>query len=1455
MEADCQNVVEIAFERAQEASAELLCANDPAAATDVPSAPQDTILDVRDDLDMGQKMDDNGFHGPSTNRSNDLDVEEMDVGHETDDATHPEPCVDHGPSEMDSLELVIGQKPNVMIPSEPCANYSCSDTEANEMEVSEMSHLYNHHSYISLKSDIPDTQDFRDDQQSSMDTQEAALSDNKQETVLNQGPEDVTQKSDTIQISLNRCPHVTSLNPTEDEGSKDLQNEHCEEKSDLSTSNSGETLQCISLQSPSGEPITDNAGNQNLDKSQVDSLEMEEVRVEQGASHTPDTENPNVDGVEQSSYIGAKCTPFGNDPDSFGSVHNLGIQENLEPINVEDAGKDINIVQGVCIRHGPDTKVSDVKLSPDNTIMLPPEVSVLHAITEQMAHTETNSYPSVACAVPGVCSVCQSLFTQTPGAALLHSNAPGQVYTANPSVGRILHGSVNPQLIQGCIVTRSEGKNSKITQYLILQEPEDASYNYPLSLSPAVVDETSKLQDSSPGPACVSELESLEGMVEVVVVQQYKCKMCRYKSSSKATLLRHVKERHIQTDSKNVRKDNESRFRPPEEEEEDDDIIDAGAIDDPDGDSDYSPGEEVIRSHQFESPAVTIARERPRRMPGRPRKIQRIHGPVVHSNISQIDVVIGSTVDENKDPTCNSQEEQKLPTRNRGPLARGFGSRKYRKYRNRRYFKASNKQLVRPFLCRVCGSRFLTHEEFNFHVTSHDGNDPQTFRCLQCNYRCRRWTSLKEHMFKHNGSKPHKCDQCDYTSVYRKDIIRHSSVHKRESKKKGDESGKARSYPCPVCSRVYTMQKRLTQHLKTHSAEKPHMCDKCGKAFKKRYTFKMHCLTHLQSVDSSRYKCEFCDYICEDRKRLLNHQLTHMNDKPFKCTQCQYRTNRQDFLLSHQATRHAGGKPFACDYCQFSTKHKKNVRLHVKSRHPHLFQEWDQRHPEDIPSQRQPFFSLQQIEELKHQHEQQGNAAQHAPEVENPNPQLACDELQQPTQQVIEEQSPNTLQAAAIIYDQGEEELTTRAALDLLLNMSAQRDGSAGALQVAVVKSGSCVDGQGADVGDQQPQMAQVLTLHMDESEVADIQQAGFEETGLQQITINTAFTAAEYSLINAENIQTSLCSDADLPTETPQNLLGEALNDQSAIQVLPKSQHVQLEQDDSPQAPIVKKFSCRLCSSTFWGRAEMESHKKAHIEGGSGFKCHDCNYVAASWAEIRDHMTLHADLRPHRCDQCSFATRNKKDLSRHVITHTNHRPHICHLCEQRFNRKGHLKFHMQRVHNEGNVPQPENEVLAELETAPCLEEERIFLSQEESIANQENTAYIQEFTTADGQTLQQLVTGDNQVRYIISQEGVPHLIPQEYVVIPEGHHIQVQDGQITHIQYDPGAQFLQDPQIHFVPMSPTQQLLTQEQLEAAAHSAVTAVADAAMAQTVYTTESETTLQHDVEYDVITLTD
>ncbi|XP_069352370.1 zinc finger protein 335 isoform X2 [Eulemur rufifrons] len=1189
-----------------------------------------------------------------------------------------------------------------------------------------------------------------------------------------------------------------------------------------------------------------------------------------------------------------------------------------------------------------------------------------------------------------------------PDPNMLVSDCTASSSDLGSAIDKIIESTIGPDLIQSCItVTSAEDGGAETTRYLILQGPDDgAPMTSPMSsstlahslaaiealadgptststcLEPPEETQGGPSSPAQPPPASDAEeldLQSLEAMMEVVVVQQFKCKMCQYRSSTKATLLRHMRERHFRPATAaagkkgRLRKWGTSTKTQEEEgpeEEDDDDIVDAGAIDDLEEDSDYNPAEDEPRGRQLRLQRPSPSTPRPRRRPGRPRKLPRLETsdlpdgvegePLVSSQSGQISLEpldpeapsssgpgqlvalgkasrapvepgVSQSDAENAAPSC--QDEPDAPPRRRGRPSRHFLGKKYRKY----YYK-SPKPLLRPFLCRICGSRFLSHEDLRFHVSSHEAGDPQLFKCLQCSYRSRRWSSLKEHMFNHVGSKPYKCDECSYTSVYRKDVIRHAAVHSRDRKKRPDPTPKLSSFPCPVCGRVYPMQKRLTQHMKTHSTEKPHMCDKCGKSFKKRYTFKMHLLTHIQAVANRRFKCEFCEFVCEDKKALLNHQLSHVSDKPFKCSFCPYRTFREDFLLSHVAVKHTGAKPFACEYCHFSTRHKKNLRLHVRCRHASSFEEWGRRHPEEPPSRRRPFFSLQQIEELKQQH----SAAPALPPSSPGPPEIPPEAAPFQSPETPPLLCSDTLGGTTIIYQQGAEEsaaMATQTALDLLLNMSTQRALGGTALQVAVVKSEDREAGLASPSGQPSSEDAtpQVVTLHVAEpgSSVAAESQLGAPE--LPQITLAPGpFGGAGYSVITAPPMEEGTSAPGTPYSEEPPGeaaqavVVSDTLKEAGTHYIMAADgtqlHHIELTADgsisfpspdalasgakwpllqcgglprDGPEPPspakthqvgdpqssaspppaaskalglvvpssppsaataASKKFSCKICAEAFSGRAEMESHKRAHA-GPSAFKCPDCPFSAHQWPEVRAHMAQHSSLRPHQCSQCSFASKNKKDLRRHVLTHTKEKPFACHLCGQRFNRNGHLKFHIQRLHSPDGrksgtptartptrtptqtiILNSDDETLATLHTAlqsshgvlgperlqQALGQEHIIVAQEQTVTNQEEATYIQEITTADGQTVQHLVTSDNQVQYIISQDGVQHLLPQEYVVVPEGHHIQVQEGQITHIQYEQGAPFLQESQIQYVPVSPGQQIVTQAQLEAAAHSAVT---------------------------------
>ncbi|KTG46388.1 hypothetical protein cypCar_00003987 [Cyprinus carpio] len=1087
-----------------------------------------------------------------------------------------------------------------------------------------------------------------------------------------------------------------------------------------------------------------------------------------------------------------------------------------------------------------------------------------------------------------------------------HSYLPqGSLYADEGAVQHSLADTVGSQL------TDQMDCNDNLPGSYISSSGTYSTHPEPEVVESGVVDE--------PGHR-TPDMAELEEMMEVVIVQQFKCKMCPYKSVSKDTLINHMRDKHFKPPGGPGQKKrgrgrprkSESRVRavtevkkeePPEEEE--DDIIDAGALDDQ-GDSDYKPAVEEARSRlasshstppppSCSSSSSSTSRKRPRRTVGPPRKFlpdsespaatqtsnagdpQALeeasssgleNGSSSLSNGSAVEPTVSQSDSENKDPSSNtSPDDLEFLPKKRGRPSKRFLQKKYKKYMNRNKYYRSLKPLLRPHNCWICGSRFLSQEDLRFHVDSHEGNDPERFKCLQCSYRCKRWSSLKEHMFNHEGTKPYKCEMCDYSSVYKKDVIRHSAVHNKTKSRKTDMVPKVSEFPCPICCRVYPMQKRLTQHMKTHSTEKPHMCDKCGKSFKKRYTFKMHLLTHIQNCGNSTFQCEFCEYTCNDKKHLLNHQLSHTNDKPFKCEECKYSTSKEDFLVSHIAIKHTGEKPFSCDMCHFTTRHRKNLRLHVQCRHPEAFDEWSQSHPEEPIRRRQTsVFTVQQIEDLRLQHEPQ----------EFQGTIVTVDPITLQTMESIGKTSvsQDALGNTTIIYEQSQTtDLSAQNALDLLLNMSNARE-----LQVAVLKP----DGKtletgswtGADSGSEgsslQPQ--KIVTFHVSENGDTLVQEAFETATGTveQEETTDVSQEVTQMGIATYEGADFSVVEQAS--EETAHSSLEEP---SAEPQVMELSSEAPGSPPLCPSPPSkqlnTKRFSCRICMEAFHGRSDMENHKRAHIDPKT-FKCPDCDFTAPSWPEVKSHMAMHAYLRPHKCNSCSFASKNKKDLRRHMMTHTNEKPYACQVCGQRFNRNGHLKFHMERLHTQEPSPHKtrsvpsqqtiivnsDEEALATLQNLQAgqgvisperlqqaLGQEHIIVAQDQTLSDQEEATYIQQITTVDGQTVQHLMTGDNQVtevQYIISQDGVQHLLPREYVVLSEGNHIQIA--------------LSQDGQIQYVPIT-----AEPEDLEAAAHSAVTAVADAAMAQsqTVYTEATPEQLeqlqQQGIQYDVITFTE
>merc|ERR1711953_1481138 len=87
------------------------------------------------------------------------------------------------------------------------------------------------------------------------------------------------------------------------------------------------------------------------------------------------------------------------------------------------------------------------------------------------------------------------------------------------------------------------------------------------------------------------------------------------------------------------------------------------------------------------------------------------------------------------------------------------------------------------------------------------------YKCdsMNCSYKtndskCLKEHSLRDHLKKHSGEKPNKCNQCDYASSQAGNLRAHLKTHS------GDKPNK-----CSQCDFASSYASALRIHMKTHS--------------------------------------------------------------------------------------------------------------------------------------------------------------------------------------------------------------------------------------------------------------------------------------------------------------------------------------------------------------------------------------------------------------------------------------------------------------------------------------------------------------------------------------------------------------------------------------------------------------------------------------------------------------
>jgi len=90
-----------------------------------------------------------------------------------------------------------------------------------------------------------------------------------------------------------------------------------------------------------------------------------------------------------------------------------------------------------------------------------------------------------------------------------------------------------------------------------------------------------------------------------------------------------------------------------------------------------------------------------------------------------------------------------------------------------------------------------------------------------------------------------------------------------------------------------------------------------------------HMLTH---IGEKPFKCSECSFSGSQKSDIKRHMRIHTGEKPFKCNICSYSASQKSSLITHMPM-HTGNYPFNCHLCSFSTIKKFVLKRHFISKH------------------------------------------------------------------------------------------------------------------------------------------------------------------------------------------------------------------------------------------------------------------------------------------------------------------------------------------------------------------------------------------------------------------------------------------------------------------------------------------------------------------------------------------
>ncbi|XP_068763352.1 zinc finger and BTB domain-containing protein 11 isoform X1 [Struthio camelus] len=203
-------------------------------------------------------------------------------------------------------------------------------------------------------------------------------------------------------------------------------------------------------------------------------------------------------------------------------------------------------------------------------------------------------------------------------------------------------------------------------------------------------------------------------------------------------------------------------------------------------------------------------------------------------------------------------------------------------------------------------------------ASSMKGRIKREFICDICGRTLPKLYSLRIHMLKHTGVKPHACKVCGKTFTYKHGLKMHLALHEVQ-----------KQFKCDLCEKSFVTKRSLQEHMSIHTGESKYLCSICGKSFHRASGLSKHIKKHQPKPEVRGYQCTQCEKSFYEARDLRQHMNKHLGVKPFQCQFCgkcySWKKDWYSHVKSHSVT-----DPYRCNICGKEFYEKALYRRHVK---------------------------------------------------------------------------------------------------------------------------------------------------------------------------------------------------------------------------------------------------------------------------------------------------------------------------------------------------------------------------------------------------------------------------------------------------------------------------------------------------------------------------------------------